>query len=105
MTPNEYFVQAQYLGSRIVEPSGFDQPFGVLTTDADRVRDDFLAANPAMSAGAIALRCERGWLSEVRFCVTKDFGYRECPMPVVSNCRSGFKIRGVDRRLRIARSE
>lgn len=50
-----------------------------LTVTPDEVEDAFVGANPGMTRGAVAVRCDSKRLSEVRVCMTKDFRFRDCP--------------------------
>jgi ribonuclease T2 len=49
-----------------------------LTVAPDAVEDAFLAANPGLSRGAIAVGCDNRRLREVRICMTKDLRFRDC---------------------------
>jgi len=60
---------------------------------ARAIEDAFIAANPGLSANAIAVACRDGRLSEIRICMTKDFAFRPCPEVDRRGCR--------DRRLQV----
>jgi len=49
-----------------------------LTVAPDAVEDAFVAANPGLSRGAIAVGCDNRRLREVRICMTKDLRFRDC---------------------------
>lgn len=56
--------------------------------DPDKVEADFLAANPGMPAGGIAVTCASGRLDEVRICMDKTLGFRTCPETDRRACRA-----------------
>jgi ribonuclease T2 len=47
----------------------------------------FLKANPSLPRDAISITCSGRWLSEVRICMSKDLGFRECPELARRSCR------------------
>jgi ribonuclease T2 len=48
----------------------------------------FIAANPGLSSQGMAVQCDRGALTEVRICLTKDLGFRTCTDVDLGGCRS-----------------
>ena len=46
--------------------------------DPAAVKEAFLKANPGLSAAGIAVTCDNRRLREVRICMTRAFGFREC---------------------------
>src|SRR5262245_19341621 len=49
-----------------------------LSVTPDAVEDAFLAANPGLSRGAIAVGCDNRRLREVRICMNKDLRFHDC---------------------------
>ena len=49
-----------------------------ITVTPAEVEDAFVKANPGLTPGAIAVGCDSRRLREVRICMTKDLGFREC---------------------------
>ena len=49
-----------------------------LTVAPDAVEEAFVAANPGLGRGAIAVGCDSRRLREVRICMTKDLRFRDC---------------------------
>lgn len=43
------------------------------------IEQAFVAANPGMSQGGIAVACRRGLMQEVRICLTRNLAFRRCP--------------------------
>ena len=54
----------------------------------DEIEALFARANPGMSRRGIAVGCERGQLSEIRICMTKALGFRDCDEVDRKACRS-----------------
>ncbi|MPZ58231.1 MAG: ribonuclease T [Rhizobiales bacterium] len=50
-----------------------------LTVTPAEVEEAFVEANPGLSSAGIAVGCSARRLREVRVCMTKEFGFRECP--------------------------
>jgi ribonuclease T2 len=49
-----------------------------LTVKPAEVEAAFVKANPGLSEAGIAVACSGRRLSEVRICMTRDFGFRDC---------------------------
>jgi ribonuclease T2 len=50
----------------------------------------FVAANPRLRPGMIAIECRRGVMEEVRICMSRDLrDFRPCPDVARSTCRAG----------------
>jgi ribonuclease T2 len=58
-----------------------------ITVTPAEVTDAFLKANPSLKADDIAVACDRKRLTEVRVCMTKEFGFRACPEVTQRACR------------------
>lgn len=54
----------------------------------DEIEMLFARANPGMSRKGIAVACERGQLSEIRICMTKSLGFRDCDEVDRKACRT-----------------
>jgi len=57
------------------------------TVSPNEVEEAFIKANPGLSASAIAVRCDRSRLGEVRICMNKDLQFRACEQVDRSACR------------------
>jgi ribonuclease T2 len=44
----------------------------------DEVEEAFVKANPGLTRSAVAVSCDTRRLSEVRICLSKEFGFRDC---------------------------
>lgn len=77
--------QRQYLAAirrayeRIDIPDLFEDPTRRRVLSARDVEQAFIAANPGLSAGGIAVSCKAGRVSEVRICLTRSLEFRRCP--------------------------
>jgi ribonuclease T2 len=49
-----------------------------LTVTPDEVEVAFVKVNPGLTPGGIAVTCDSRRLHEVRVCLSKDFGFRDC---------------------------
>jgi ribonuclease T2 len=66
------------------EYNDLDRPMMVSPGD---VGDAFIKANPGLPRNGISIACSSRWLSEVRVCLNKDLGFRECPELARRSCR------------------
>lgn len=57
------------------------------TVTPDEVEQAFIAANPGLPTDAISVTCDSRRLSEVRVCMSKEFGFRACPEQERRACR------------------
>ena len=62
--------------------------FGKPARDLNAVEAAFTAANPGLSSRGMAVRCQRGALSEVRICFTKGLDFRPCPAIDAAACHA-----------------
>lgn len=70
---------------KIPEPYvSLDKP---ITVTPAEVADAFLKANPSLKADDIAVTCDRKRLTEIRVCMSKEFGFRACPEVTQRACR------------------
>jgi ribonuclease T2 len=57
------------------------------TVSPSEVEGAFVAANPGLTAGGIAIGCDAKRLNEVRICLTKDLKFRDCAEVDQRACR------------------
>ncbi|HEX3710845.1 MAG TPA: ribonuclease T2 [Pseudolabrys sp.] len=57
------------------------------TVAPDDVAEAFVKANPGLSRQTIAVVCSSKRISEVRICLTKDLGFRDCGEVAKNSCR------------------
>ncbi|MEA2937868.1 MAG: ribonuclease [Alphaproteobacteria bacterium] len=87
LTPRAYFDTVRKARAVVKIPDAYVEPTRALTVAPDEVEDAFVAANPGLSRGAIAVTCDSRRLNEVRVCLAKDFKFRECPEVDRRACR------------------
>ncbi|MGI8527759.1 MAG: ribonuclease T2 family protein [Pseudolabrys sp.] len=58
-----------------------------LTVTPGEVADAFVAANPGLTRGSMAVACDSRRLNEVRICLNKDFSFRDCSDVARRSCR------------------
>ncbi|MDO8878701.1 MAG: ribonuclease T2 [Pseudolabrys sp.] len=69
-----------------VPPDYHDLDKPMLVSPGD-VSAAFLKANPGLSRSGLVVACDAKWLTEVRICLTKDLGFRDCPELARRSCR------------------
>ena len=74
-----YFETIRKARAQVKIPPDYLAPKSALTVSPDEVEDAFVAANPGLSRGGIAVTCGGTRLSEVRICLSRDLQFRECP--------------------------
>lgn len=78
LSPVEYFSKAREARARVKIPAPFERLDRYLTTTPGEIEAAFIAANPGLSSGMIAVDCDRRNLREVRVCLSKDLQFRQC---------------------------
>ena len=58
-----------------------------LNVTPNEVETAFVKANPGLTPAGIAVTCDSRRLSEVRICMSKDFGFRGCAEIDRRSCR------------------
>ncbi len=86
LTMDAYFTLTREAYRRVVIPSTVSKATSRLSTR--QIEQAFVTANPGMSPAGIAIACERGLLTEVRVCLTKDLAFRDCAEVDAGGCRA-----------------
>ena len=73
-----YFDLVRKAREAVKIPDGYEALNAPLTVDPDEVEEAFVKANPGLSRGGIAVTCGSTRLCEVRICMSKDLGFRDC---------------------------
>jgi ribonuclease T2 len=87
LSPRRYFDTVRKARAAVKIPQQYldlQQPLEVAPA---AVAAAFIAANPGLATGDIAVACRGKWLTEVRLCLTKDLQFRACPDVVAHACR------------------
>ena len=87
LTPHAYFDTVRKARAVVKIPDQYLQLTAALSVTPDEVEDAFVKANPGLTRGAVAVSCDSKRLSEVRLCMGKDFGFRDCAEINRRSCR------------------
>jgi ribonuclease T2 len=89
-SPAQYFARVRSAWNNVKIPPAFARPQQARRVPPAQIRNEFLAANPGLPAGALTVHCGGGrFLSEVRLCLTKDLKPRPCSSDVArQQCRA-----------------
>jgi ribonuclease T2 len=87
LSAQDFFASVRKARGAIKIPEAYASIEQPITVSPGEVAGNFLKANPQLSRDAIAVACDRKRLTEVRFCLSKDFAFRKCPRVVVKACR------------------
>jgi ribonuclease T2 len=82
-----YFETVRKARAVVKIPPEFLEVKSELTVTPDDVEEAFTKANPGLSRGAIAVGCDTKRLREVRICMSRELGFRECAEIDRRSCR------------------
>lgn len=88
LSPAGYFDLTRQAFERIRIPDSFTSPGQGGRISPQDAEAAFAAANPGLRPEGMAISCNRGLLTEVRICLTKDLQFRACPAVDRSGCRN-----------------
>jgi ribonuclease T2 len=84
---SRYFESVRKARATVKIPDPYIELAAPLTVTPQEVEDEFIKANPGLTGAAIAVDCSAKRLREVRICMSKEFGFRECPEVDRRSCR------------------
>jgi len=84
---SRYFDAVRKARAVVKIPDPYIELSAPLTVTPDEVEQAFIKANPGLTGAGIAVGCSAKRLREVRICMTKEFGFRECPEVDRRACR------------------
>ena len=87
LSPQTYFETVRKARAVIKVPDEYLDVKDHLTVTPDEVETAFVKANPGLKRESIALQCDNRRLREVRVCLSKELGFRECPEVDRRTCR------------------
>jgi len=87
LTPHGYFEAVRKARAAVKIPAAYVEPAEPLSVSPDEVAAAFVAANPGLSRGALAVACDATRLTEVRLCMAKDFTFQACAEVAGRACR------------------
>jgi ribonuclease T2 len=84
---SRYFDSVRKARAVVKIPDPYIELGAPLTVTPNEVEEAFIKANPGLTGAGIAVDCSAKRLREVRICMTKEFGFRECPEVDRRACR------------------
>jgi ribonuclease T2 len=76
--PRGYFDVVRKARAQVKIPEPYLELARPLTVTPDEVEEAFVEANPGLTRTGIAVTCDSRRLHEVRICMSKDLGFRDC---------------------------
>ena len=90
LAPTAYFGEVRRARALVTIPPALADAREPQRTSPADIQRAFLAANPRLRPGMMAVGCAGGALQEVRVCMTKDLrDFRPCPEVARQTCRAG----------------
>jgi ribonuclease T2 len=78
LAPRAYFETIRKARAVVkIPPEYIDVPT-TLTVTSDAVEEAFVKANPGLTREAVSVNCDNRRLREVRVCLNKELGFRDC---------------------------
>lgn len=87
LSPRAFFDTVRKARAVVKIPPEYLDVKEMLTVTPGEIEDAFVKSNPGMTPESIAIGCSRNRLSEVRVCLTREFGFRACPEVDRRACR------------------
>jgi ribonuclease T2 len=84
---SRYFELVRKARATVKIPDQYIELAAPLTVTPPEVEEAFIKANPGLTGAGIAVGCSAKRLREVRICLTKELGFRECPEVDRRACR------------------
>ena len=88
LEPIDFFALTRQAYDAVRIPKQFVALPHAMTVSPREVEAAFIAANPGLGSGGIAVSCDSRRLKEVRFCLTKDMRFRPCAEVDRKACRN-----------------
>lgn len=88
LSQEDYFAVMRAAAETVRIPASFASVTSGKKVDPDAVEQAFLAANAGLTASALAVTCQAGFVRDVRVCLTPDLGFRDCREIDRSACRA-----------------
>jgi ribonuclease T2 len=87
LSAEAYFKAVRDARSLVNIPAQYSDLNAALAVNPNDVRNEFIKVNPKLTTGAISIDCDKQRLREVRICLSKDLGFRDCPGVTRQTCR------------------
>jgi ribonuclease T2 len=88
LAPDDYFALVRRARLLVTIPDRFHRLDRYTMVSPAEVADAFRAANEGLGSGAFSVTCDGRRLREVRICLTRDLGFRDCPEVARQACRA-----------------
>jgi len=79
LNPRAYFDTVRKARAVVKIPEQYLELKEPLAVTPDEVEEAFVKANPGLSRAGVAVTCDSKRMSEVRLCISREFGFRDCP--------------------------
>jgi ribonuclease T2 len=86
LLPAAYFDEVRKARGKVKIPPEFTDVKSTLRVSPAKVKEEFINANPGLTEASIAVECDNR-LREVRICLDKQLGFRDCPDVARRSCR------------------
>jgi ribonuclease T2 len=87
LSQQAFFANVRKARETVKIPEKFVALDAPLAVSPGEVVDAFVAANPGLSRNGIAVECDSKRLNEVRICMSKELGFRDCGEVTRRSCR------------------
>jgi len=87
LSPTAYFDTVRKARAVVKIPPDYVDLKAPLNVTPGAVEDAFIKANPGLTAGGMAVGCDKTRLTEVRLCLTKDLQFHDCSEIAKRSCR------------------
>lgn len=87
LSPNAYFETVRKARAVVKIPDEYHALDKPLTVTPGEVAEAFIKANPGLKRSNIAVDCDKKRLTEIRVCLTREFGFRDCAEVTRRACR------------------
>lgn len=84
---DDYYDLSREAYSRVERPAIFRKLDKTVKLPAAVIEEAFLEANPQLSADQVTITCKKGYIQEVRVCLTRNLEPRDCGRDVIRDCQ------------------
>ncbi|WP_400768278.1 ribonuclease T [Methylosinus sporium] len=89
-SPTDYFLDVRRATESVTIPPPLERPRQAQSFAPLDIQRAFIAANPRLRPGMLAVTCRKGALQDVRICFSRDLReFRPCPEIARGACRAG----------------
>ncbi len=88
LSQKDYFATVRAAWQKLVLPAELKSGARSSRASPQEIEAGLIAANPGLSAGAVAVTCSANQLDEIRVCMSPDLGFRACPDVDRRSCRA-----------------